>query len=488
MVDDHTQRPFRSNEPPAPGAPAKPAVKASSSGSDPLAELARLIGQSDPFSEFGRDGARRVAAPPAPPPLPLEPAPHWDAEPAEIQPAAEAPAPSYDPPGYYQAEPAAPAANFGRQQFGGAPLPGAADMYQAEAPGYPATQTTVPGYEADPYHPSNAHLGPEEDDFYDDVQPSRRRMGVLVIAGIFALAVLGTAGAFGYRALFGSSSTSVPPPVIKADSAPIKIVPAAAKDPQSSKQITDRVNDKGIGEKLVSREEQPVEVTPAAPLAQAPNSSPAAGNGVVGSEPKKVRTIAIHPDQSAAPDTSSASASQPPARVTPTPPAKPAAAAQPQRAVTADAETESAPATRPTTTRAAPPTQQAAAPSSGNAPLSLNPDAPTRPARAAPAQRTAAATPTQLAPAATASSGGGSYAVQVSSQRSEAEAQAAFRALQGKFPGQLGGKQPLIRRADLGAKGIYFRAMVGPFATGGEASEMCSSLKAAGGSCIVQKN
>ena len=89
--------------------------------------------------------------------------------------------------------------------------------------------------------------------------------------------------------------------------------------------------------------------------------------------------------------------------------------------------------------------------------------------------------------AAAASSGGG-YAVQVSSQRSEAEAQAAFQSLQGKYPSQLGGKQSLIKRVDLGAKGIYFRAMVGPFGSSNEASELCSSLKSAGGSCLVQRN
>jgi SPOR domain len=82
----------------------------------------------------------------------------------------------------------------------------------------------------------------------------------------------------------------------------------------------------------------------------------------------------------------------------------------------------------------------------------------------------------------------GSYAVQVSSQRSEAEAQAAFRSLQGKYPDQLGGKQPLIRQVDLGEKGVYYRAMVGPFGNGSEASELCTSLKAAGGSCIIQRN
>ncbi len=83
---------------------------------------------------------------------------------------------------------------------------------------------------------------------------------------------------------------------------------------------------------------------------------------------------------------------------------------------------------------------------------------------------------------------GGGYAVQVTSQRSEAEAQSAFRALQAKYPGQLGGHRPIVRRADLGAKGVYYRALVGPFASAEQAAETCSSLKAAGGTCIVQRN
>jgi cell division septation protein DedD len=88
----------------------------------------------------------------------------------------------------------------------------------------------------------------------------------------------------------------------------------------------------------------------------------------------------------------------------------------------------------------------------------------------------------QAAPVAT----GGSYVVQVSSQRSEAEAQSSFRDLQTKYPNVLGDREPIIRRADLGAKGIYFRAMVGPFTAADQATELCSNLKAAGGSCIVQ--
>jgi hypothetical protein len=82
----------------------------------------------------------------------------------------------------------------------------------------------------------------------------------------------------------------------------------------------------------------------------------------------------------------------------------------------------------------------------------------------------------------------GSYTVQLSSQRNEAEAQSTFRALQAKFPDLLGSRSPLIRRADLGDKGVYYRTLVGPFATSEEASRFCSSYKAAGGQCIVPKN
>jgi len=58
--------------------------------------------------------------------------------------------------------------------------------------------------------------------------------------------------------------------------------------------------------------------------------------------------------------------------------------------------------------------------------------------------------------------------------------------LQAKFPKELGGRAPIVRRADLGAKGVFYRALVGPFASMEQAAQMCSSLKAAGGSCIVQ--
>jgi cell division protein FtsN len=193
---------------------------------------------------------------------------------------------------------------------------------------------------------------------------------------------------------------------------------------------------------------QPAELPP---LAAAPASA----------EPKKVHTVTIRSDQSGGADTA---------------PAPQHGAA---RAAKMSAAKPSAPAPAP----------------SGNQPLPIAPDsqgdvappapAPT-PSRSHAQALTANAAPAGGLAAETSSSGG--YAVQVSSQRSEAEAHAAFQALRAKFPNQLGGREPIVRRADLGAKGIYYRAMVGPFASMEEAAGMCSNLKAAGGTCLVQRN
>ena len=76
--------------------------------------------------------------------------------------------------------------------------------------------------------------------------------------------------------------------------------------------------------------------------------------------------------------------------------------------------------------------------------------------------------------------------VQVSSQKSESDAQASYRGLQAKYS-QLKSHQPVIRRADLGSKGVFYRAMV-PFETGDEAVQFCNGLKQAGGQCIILRN
>jgi hypothetical protein len=493
MADDQFQRPYRASKPPVRGA-------AKTSGSDALAELARLIGQTDPFGEFGRESARRAPGP--------QPGEHsdWDAPAgtrytteAGVDPSAPVPPQRFGGDGYYTAR-SAPGdrqvdaaqdyhgQSYTRASYGGTPPTIDDELYQAdhEARGYPLN---VADYQHDAFAQDIAHNAEQE--YFDDAPTSRRRLAVMAIAGVLALAVIGTAGAFGYRALFGSSGSPQPPPVIKADTGPSKIVPATTgKEAQSNKLITDRMNERGQSEKLVSREEQPLDKPTTVVLSQpAPQSE--LGSGVIGSEPKKVRTIAIHPDQSVVADATPQGAT-PPAAVAPARAAATPASVPPARVGTATAEVEQDAAPSPTR---APAPVRSAAPTPNGAPLSLNPDAP--PARAAerapaaPSRTASVAAPAPMAPVPSAAAGNaggpGSY-VQVSSQRSEAEAQGAFRSLQAKYPNQLGGRQPLIFRVDLGAKGTYYRTMVGPFANASEAGELCSSLKAAGGQCLIQRN
>jgi cell division septation protein DedD len=83
---------------------------------------------------------------------------------------------------------------------------------------------------------------------------------------------------------------------------------------------------------------------------------------------------------------------------------------------------------------------------------------------------------------------GGNYVVQLSAQKTQEDAQASFRAMQAKYPSVLSGRQPIIRRKEQPGKGVYFGAQVGPFASREEATQLCEELKAAGGSCFVQRN
>lgn len=464
---------------------------ASSSQGDPLAELARLIGQNDPFADLGR-GQRAAAS--------HQPATGHD---RQGDPGSAASYPDAQQHGHAGAY-AQPDAGYGPAQHDGVTYQqphhdspqyhdhSASDLNQpqrhepyaeafhAEA----ASQADYGQYHAAHAGQDYAYQGHYAQDDHAHVDPSayahsapaRRRGGLAAVMGVAALAVVGTAGAFAYRATFGTAGTPQQPPVIRAAETPNKVQTAS---PDSTKLIQDRVSDRPQGERVVSREEQPVDVrnsaggpTIAYPPLAPPNTRPAnttaggppvlpqvatSAGPAISAEPKKIRTVAIRPDQDGA--------SRP----------QPSAPAQTTAAPAAPHPSASTDTPFPSTARAA--RQQPDA----NAPLSLSPTS-TGSAPATGRTRTQTAALPSDRPA-----GSGSF-VQVASQRSEADAQASFRALQGKYPGVLGGKHVVIRRADLGDKGVYYRAMVGPFGSTDEATQVCSSLKAAGGSCVVQRN
>jgi hypothetical protein len=307
---------------------------------------------------------------------------------------------------------------------------------------------------------------------YEDQPRAPRRGGLVTVMAVLALAVVGTAAAFGYRTLFTSAGSVSTPPTIKADAGPNKVVPAPQSGDGSGKAIYDRVGDKGQPERVVSREEQPVDIKSAPPpprVVLSNPTAPASGNpltpsaapaapaaaGNASTEPKKIRTVTIRPDQQATDSVAS------------TPVARQASAA----------EQPVPPAT--TTVRTTTIRQQPAAAAPSEAPLSIAPNNSQR------AGTRVASAPAGRSP--TTSASDSAFAVQVTSQRTEAEAQSSYQALQAKYPSVLGSRQPVIRRADLGDKGTYYRAQV-PFSSQSEASDFCASLKAAGGQCVVQRN
>ncbi len=131
-----------------------------------------------------------------------------------------------------------------------------------------------------------------------------------------------------------------------------------------------------------------------------------------------------------------------------------------------------------------------------NAPVGVRPSppaptaAPTVTAANQPKPAPAAPGPLAQAPApkpagqqiATVASGG--MMVQMSSQRTEEGARATFKDLQVRYQKILGPYEVNVQRADLGDKGVFYRARVGPFSAA-DAKRLCDDLKGAGGDCII---
>ena len=525
----------------------------SAAARDPLAELARIIGQGDRANQFDRDprqdprqdpryDPRRNVVETLDEPLPAtaerdlaaddgyaEPdAPEQYAEQHPDQYAEE----NYVQPRLPEAYPADRAQErYGRYDRNDDRAPSIASQYSEPAEPYDdvrdddraddaryrdedpplpagrqpalAPQSYDDEYEAEDQWDDRADRQSDDAEDYDDeATATPRRSGLVVVLAMLGLVMIGAGGAFAYRAMFGGAILAPSlPPVIKANDTPNKIVPNRS-DAQAAASNPAGAATSGAPEKLVSREEQPVAIQPpnapprvvsTIPVPAAPSAAPAGPPAAVAQalpavpaspsapprvagpaqpsptatagspEPKKIHTVTIRADQMGNPN----AAAPAPTPITPAP----AARAKPTEA----------------------PARATAPKAGGNAPLAIVPLAQgAAPAAEPPPRshvaRTEAPSAPPVAAAHAAAPAAGGYTVQVTSQRSEAEAQTEFKSLQAKFPGQLGSHQPIIHRADLGDKGTFYRALVGPFASSEAAAAMCSNLKAAGGSCIVQKN
>jgi hypothetical protein len=489
---------------------------AADSLSDPLAELARLIGERTPRAAATGDALRQPGRyDDTPPTSGVEwvagddtyADPVHDGREAYAAPSSDGAAWAHErdlddghgeaPAVRQYADPAPPFDDF-------------PDHDERRAPAFDAQSPRYEPPEHEPYPPDNhPHYAAQEQDNSSDAEEeyehdrsAPRRSGTILILAVLGLAVLGTAGAFGYKAMFGNSMVSGLVPLIKPDDKPIKIQPS--QDKQASKPGQSETADKGAGEHLVEHQEQPVDVQSAnPPVPRVVNTIPVVSNAPFpGALPPADAMPAAPPPQpiafpavQAPPPAANLPAAQAPQPAIPGPAssgAKPVHTVIIRAGQPANANANPVPVAAPPAAHAAKPREQAPRElrqtAKAGGPLSIMPspggDGHTRaPDRTHVAMRTPAPPP----PEATSTAGGG-YSVQVSSQRSEAEAEAAFRSLQAKYPQELGSHRPMVRRADLGAKGVYYRALVGPFASGEQATELCSKLKAAGGSCILQRN
>ncbi|MBL4596070.1 MAG: SPOR domain-containing protein [Robiginitomaculum sp.] len=79
----------------------------------------------------------------------------------------------------------------------------------------------------------------------------------------------------------------------------------------------------------------------------------------------------------------------------------------------------------------------------------------------------------------------GKFVVQLGAFRSEAQATENWTTLRNRLPAMMGNTQIDVQRADLGAKGIYYRLRAAAFGERAGAVDFCNALKANGQDCIV---
>lgn len=313
-------------------------------GADPLAELARIVGQDDPFIGILGDGNGSSGK--------AEPRLAADPEPA-IAPAAPR-----------TVIPAAPASRPATPQP--APLP--LNDEERGVLGSDALRATRAKSGFDPVADTYGSAGGAIDtDDFRPLPPRRSRGRLVAVLAVLVVAVLGAAAAFTWRRGGVNLASSGPPPLIRADNAPLKVAPenpGGMDIPDQSKQIYERTAETGKS-RVLDRQEQPIDVREMAramPVPDVPSAAsvppalqppqPASGPGPLAAlpgvrddvvppdapapagqarvpprppnaltalgEPRRVRTVSVRPDGSMLGPTGSAAMSEPSAGVIPT--------------------------------------------------------------------------------------------------------------------------------------------------------------------------
>lgn len=403
-----------------------------------------------------------------------------------------------------------------------------------------------PARQEDPYAEDTERLYESFNDLYEDFDDGRSKTPFVIIGALLAIAIVGGGLAFAYKR--GMQTDGDGTPLIVADRGAQKVAPdepGGMEIPHQDSLIFNRINGEGAGEADSVPAEMPArseasgppltigdlasrvtsEAGPARPLATAdtparssetllspagrgssdlpkallpPGAEAPGENGAIIS-PRKVETFTITPDgrivsqPATAPETGQpAAASQAgqagetvlarsrPLEVPALPSAiEPAGRGTPE------------PASLPSSGDAGPRTPNL--PGGGTASLAPSPQPKPRPTtRDLEALREARArneARPQPAPAETPGQNefAGQFAVQVASNQRQADSLAIFADLQRRFPNLVSGFRPLIQRADLGSRGIFYRLRIGPITSRTEANQLCGSLRNAGlPGCIVR--
>lgn len=520
---------------------------------DPLAELTRIVGQDDPLKDLfaGRVRPAPAQVEPAAWPSPARREPSFEPEPAYEPAPAGAGAPPAEVRGALdefeallrrtedprqEIAPAAfvPAktevlADAGDRDFD-MPEPVSYSRPAPAATDFPAPRDLDQDGGSYPYvsrdEVPEAFIQSDmtaDEDYEPEPEPKRSRKGLWTAAALLGIGVIGVGAAMTFRG--PGTPADGQPPLISANTGPTKVQPVnpgGAVIPDQNKQIYERAGETPVpATKVVSREEQPVDVQQAArtmaprvvlpgpgsatpetttstgaasnPLAQAPAAPermamaaepgltpvpPVPGLG----EPRRVRTVSIKPDGTPAPSASTSAAyvngAVPPATGS-TPARVDGPGASPSvpfgSAPIVNPPPRPRQAATPVTTPEAPKVQERAA-----APAATTPAPPVRIANAAPSQPAPSASSAPRA-------GAGDFVVQLAAPGSESEARATFAALQRKYPEQLGSQSPIVRKTELAGGKTVFRVRVGPYSRD-DATTMCTALQAAGGQCFIAKN
>ncbi|WP_374621860.1 hypothetical protein [Devosia sp.] len=342
-------------------------------------------------------------------------------------------------------------------------------------------------------------------------QPERRGLlsgGMRQYVGMAVAGTLLLAAGFGLYWVLGMGRTNdAEAPVLSADATPVKETPppAAPADTQGSVVFNELAGDNAApaDEQLVSRDDSAE--TSVADVARAVGDDTATVAGESELANRKVRTVTVRPDGTIVSGDDAVAGSEALPVDRPNVPELPGTDVQPSQLLAA----------LPTDTAVADPIAAAIATTDPATPADTaltavvvpNPEAIIDPSvvapipAARPVDRAALAStsrqttadvsgPLDLVPAeqantlaAPVSASGGAY-VQLSSQRTEADAQASLRSTQNRLSGLLEGRGLEIRRVDLGAKGIWYRVVL-PTGSFQQAIQACASFKANGADCVA---